>query len=132
MEIKPREIYSVPVSFYDKKTGEVSEKGKRPCVVSNVDRDDVYLFTLTSKPDQYPSSLYGVKVENNDTNGLHKESAILCTKDNSFQMSKEEFRYLHKLGEVSRKQLIDVMGKSTACNRKDIQLRFSVHKGMIR
>ncbi|QHT48440.1 type II toxin-antitoxin system PemK/MazF family toxin [Halobacillus sp. ACCC02827] len=123
-----KDVVWVDIDFYDKKTGEMSNKGARPCVVMKVEDDQVHLRTLTSQIKTYPANKHGVLVEKDDVNKLKKDSAVLCTSDNYFSMSREEIGHLEKSGEISTAQMLDVMRKSVACNRMDIQLRKSVQK----
>ncbi|MYL39805.1 type II toxin-antitoxin system PemK/MazF family toxin [Halobacillus litoralis] len=117
------------IAFYDKKTGQLSLKAKRPALVVDVDDNVAMLRTLTSQIDKFPPTRFSVGVEKNETNGLKKDSAIMCTQDNTFNMPVEELKKLEKYGTVTTRQLLETIQMSNACNRNGIQLRKSVQLG---
>lgn len=126
---KQGDIILVNVAFHDKLTKNVVDKGKRPCVIFRVKDGQLRCRTITSQNDRYPATKYGVQLPKDSTNNLKKDSAILCTKDNTFSIPIEKAKNLQKVGVVSTRKLVETANKALACNRKDIQLRYSVKLG---
>lgn len=129
-DIKTKDIISVPLSFVDKETGKVTRKMNRPCLVINTTDELIKCRTITSQTNKYVANLYGVKVLKREENGLKKDSSVLCTKDNEVILRKNELSYLKKLGAIEDQEMVSVLKKVTMCNRKHIQTRYTVNKGM--
>lgn len=130
-DVKPKDIISVKLSFVNKETGNETRSMSRPCLVSDTDSERIIFKTITSQIDTEISNRYGIKITMNERNGLNKNSAVLCTKDNEGIIMKQDVDKIKKIGEVSDKEMVMVLKRSIACKRQNIQTKFKVsQKGL--
>lgn len=127
--VKKTDIYKVKLGFINKQTGAIDPGQVRPSVVVRVKDGMVQFRSMTSRTDKFPSTHYGVHIPKDETNNLHRDSAILCTKDNTFYIKEKDVQDLEKIGNITPVQLLKTKELSAHCNRKDIQLKKSVQYG---